>query len=191
MKMKMELKNQVNNWDKLKAYPLSNFDLINKLNLEPYNIFEFNKIDEVSNIDDLLDRHGRGIMLYLTENKNTGHWIAVLKYDNTIEIYDPYGNHPKQFEKNLVGGNDVFEQDHNDLINLIKKSGYKFTYNNHKHQSKEQNINTCGRHSIMRLIFSNFDKDEYNDIIKKLCKYLNITPDDLSILITENMEAIF
>lgn len=172
-------------WSNKKAYPLSNTDIMELIDLEPTNILTLPELLEADNIDEHLDRKGRAIVLYLTENDSTGHWIALLKKNNTVEIYDPYGFNPKNWEKDLSNGNDKFNQDPNELIDLIKRSGYGVEFNRVKSQEERPDINTCGRHAVMRLLFSNYSLPDYNKILKMIKKKYNIKPDDLATGLTE------
>jgi hypothetical protein len=110
-------------FEQSKAYPLDNSDILNLVDLEPSNIFTSEKLESVNNIDELLDRLGRGVLLWRTEDESTGHWIALVRKGNTIEIFDPYGNKPSEWtkklnsEKGLNPPNGVLEK-------LIKGSGY-------------------------------------------------------------------
>lgn len=172
-------------WDEKKAYPLSNTDILELIDLEPSNILTLPELLEVDNIDEKLDRNGRAIVLYLTENESTGHWIALLKKNNIVEIYDPYGFNLKNWDKDLAGGNDKFDQDPNELINLINQSGYKYTYNKTKNQQINPNINTCGRHAVMRLLFHKYSLPQYQKVLKMIKNKYGINADDLATGLTE------
>ena len=63
--------------DVLKDYSLSDDDF-NKI-LEPdTNIFTYPQLKNVRHIDEIFDRKGRAIMLYLTENTHSCHWISLI-----------------------------------------------------------------------------------------------------------------
>jgi hypothetical protein len=173
-------------WDQKKAYPLSNDDIMSLIDLEPSNILTLPDLLECDNIDEKLDRKGRAIVLYLTgPNESEGHWIALLKRNNNIEVYDSYGFNPKNWEKDLSGGIDNHNQDSNELIKLIKDSGYSVSFNKVKNQQINPNISTCGRHAVMRLLFSKYSLPEYQKILKMIKKKYNISPDDLATGLTE------
>jgi hypothetical protein len=174
--------------EKLKEYPLGNDDinaLFKSLNIQPTNIFTTKELLNVNNIDELLDINGKAIMLYLTENETTGHWISILRKGNTIEVYDPYGNNPLNFEDNLYAKKGL-NPNMNLLIELIKKSGYKIIYNKHKHQKMNPSVNTCGRLAVLRLLSSDLDLNDYNKIIKKITGN-GINMDDIATGITYNI----
>jgi hypothetical protein len=166
-------------FEKSKSYPLGNDDIMELIDLEPSNIFTSEKLESVNNIDELLDRLGRGVLLWRTENENTGHWISLLRKGNTIEIFDPYGNKPSEWtkklnsEKGLNPPNGVLEK-------LIKGSGYKIKINNVKHQPiNNSNSATCGKHTAIRLLFHKMNLDEYNNFMKDIKKKYGINSEDL------------
>jgi hypothetical protein len=51
-------------FEKSKSYPLGNDDIMELIDLEPSNIFTSEKLESVNNIDELLDRLGRGVLCY-------------------------------------------------------------------------------------------------------------------------------
>lgn len=174
--------------NEIKQYPLGNDDINNlfkSLNIQPTNIFTTKQLGTARNIDELLDRNGKAIMLYLTESDTQGHWISILRKGNTIELYCPYGFSPLDWERKLNARRGL-NPDMNILINLIKNSGYKVVYNKHKHQQISNDVNTCGRLSVMRLLSSDLDLDEYNQRLKKILGS-GINVDDLASAITYNI----
>ena len=174
--------------EQLKEYPLGNDDinaLFKSLNIQPTNIFTTKELNNVRNIDELLDNNGKAIMLFLTENDTTGHWVSILRKGNTIEIYDPYGNNPLDFESKL-NAKEGLNPNMNLLIELIKNSGYKMIYNKHKHQKMNPSVNTCGRLAVLRLLSSDLDLNEYNERIKKIIGS-GVNMDDVATGITYNI----
>jgi hypothetical protein len=78
----------------IKGYALSNDD-INEI-LEPdTKIFTYPKFCEINHIDEVFDRLGRCVFLFLTESETAGHWLCMFKRkENTIEYWDSYGEKP-------------------------------------------------------------------------------------------------
>ena len=69
-------------------YSLSNVDI------ERYvgrgHIIKYSDLSNFDNIDDVFN--GNSFVIVLIESKPfCGHWCCMLRYDNTIEIYDSYG----------------------------------------------------------------------------------------------------
>ena len=172
--------------DNLKKDPLSGSDL-NDMIEEQIPITRYSDLSKIGHIDEVLDDFGRGIVLY-NWNESTGHWIGLLKKGNTIEFYDPYGNSTTALPNFLqIPANIQHEtgMDKDILGHLIEASGYNMIYNKMKHQQKERDVNTCGRHVGMRLLLSTLTNEEYNDRMRHYKKQVNL--DDLVSLVSESL----
>ena len=168
--------------DESKKYPLSNTDIQSLLDGET-NIFTYPMLESIDHIDEIFDPKGRAIMLFLTDGENSGHWISLIKRGNIIEIYDPYGHSPAEWKTKLGGAmTDMrdWKQDRPLLQQKIKEAGYRMKVNKKQVQPVSKNIATCGRHSVMRLLFHQYPLEEYNAIIKKIQTETGISPDDLA-----------
>lgn len=173
---------------KLKEYPLSNFD-IQEIFEPDTRIFTYPQLAEVRNIDELLDRHGRAIMLYLTESPTSGHWIGILRHGDVIELYDPYGK-PIEKQGESLGsgkGDSKWGQDGDLFTDLVKRSGYGLVWNDKQRQPISENINTCGRHAVLRLLFHKYPLEEYNKILDTIKKKTGVSADDLATFMTANI----
>jgi len=169
--------------DMVKANFLSNDDIQHILHPDT-NIFIYSLLHQVRHIDEILDKKNRAIMLYLTENENTGHWISIIKRGTLIEFYDSYGNSPAELSKglNMPYDHDVkLNKDTNckRLIELVKEAGYDLAYNPIPHQPEDDNNGTCGRHAVLRTIFSKIKMDDYNEFIKDFSKKFKVDVDTL------------
>lgn len=183
----MEIKTK-EDFDNLKGYYLSDKDITDAIDIEPTNIFTLDKVEGAYSIDELLDRLGRGVLFFKTANDNTGHWIGVLKQGGgVVEVYDPYGFKPDDLEDKL-GALKGLNPDISVLEDLIKRSGYRMIYNRQKNQSMSRDVATCGRHSVMRLMFRHLNNKQFNDFLKQIRKEDGINPDDLATGLT--MEII-
>ena len=129
-------------------------------------------------IDDALDSKGRLMLLYLTESEYMGHWICLLKRrgTKTIEFFDPYGNYKPDGEKEWISKEKQreFYEDMDVLSKLLLHSPYKIVYNKVKFQKDEQDVNTCGRHSVCRLYFKHLSLPQYANMIASS----GMAPDD-------------
>lgn len=99
------------------------------------------------------------VLLQIQDNSHSqvGHWIALLLDDQkgNISYYDPYA---LTIEQDLaVTG----EQDH--LTRLL--SGVGVDINRHQHQKFKNEVQVCGRHTVIRSLFHFFTNDEYNDLV--------------------------
>jgi hypothetical protein len=161
--------------EEVKEYALSDSDIhriIPTLKVIPYP-----ELLRARSIDDVLDEKGRVMLLYLTENQNTGHWICCLKYRDqpVLEFFDPYGHAPdKQSEWLDDDKLEEFGQDTFQLSKLLRKSPYKVIWNKTKFQKDKMDINTCGRHCLCRLYLKHLTLPQYT----KLVKSSGVSPDD-------------
>ena len=116
-------------------YSLSNVDI------ERYvgrgHIIKYSDLSNFDNIDDVFN--GNSFVIVLIESEpSRGHWTAMLRYDNTIEMYDSYGgsidNELKYISKQMK-----IELDENEhiLTELLKKSGHKVVVKNYKFQKEK------------------------------------------------------
>lgn len=176
-----------------KAYALSNFDineLFDNLKIERPKITIYPDIENMRHADELFNRQGKGIVLYLVKGDTSGHWISLLKKGNTVEFNDSYGYKADSQDKKLGGkleDNKRWKQDQDLLTNLIKESGYKIKSNPQQNQKDDRSVNTCGRHSIMRLLFSDKSTEEYNKMLREIKKKHNIDPDTLITIFTNDI----
>ena len=150
----------------IKETPLSNEDI--NIMLNGTKIFKYPDLENMNSIDEIFDDQGRAVMLFLTKNENTGHWIALHKKEDTIYYFDPYGYDVDE-DKDFIPDYKLEElnQEQPFLMDLFKKSKYKVYSNQYAFQNRNaKNTNTCGRHCVVRLIYKNLDLDDYLDMIK-------------------------
>jgi len=147
-----------------RAYSLSNFD-IHKM-IPSLKIISYPDLLKYKKIDDALDEKGRLLILYLTTDKYTGHWICLLKRGKTIEFHDPYSMLPDQESEWISKKKQAeFGEDTHYLTKLLKESGYKVIYNKFPFQSENPDITTCGRHCVTRLYFKHLSLPKYTQMV--------------------------
>ena len=150
-----------------KSYPLSNFDIYKLLD-EKCRILSYDELVKFKTLDDAMGHYGAMVLLYLTK-ENFGHWTLVFKYDNgrIVECFDSYGYRPdSEFEFIPKKIREKTNQMYPYLCKLLLDSGYKIVYNNYRLQEKKENVNSCGRHVVSRLIYRDVPIDEYVNMIK-------------------------
>jgi hypothetical protein len=168
------------NYKELAEYPLGDDDL-RKILGDKISIIAYPDLEKVEYIDDIFDEFGRCILLLLTLNDHSGHWLALHKDGDHIHFFDPYGE-TISAEKKWIGKEKLKQlgQDKPLLMNLLKNSGLKVYYNAYPFQIDKTDINTCGRHCCVRLLYKNLNLDEYYNLIQET----NITPDEFVTNIT-------
>jgi len=110
-----------------------------------------------------------------------GHWLAVW-YDpqsRTIHHFDSYGFGPEA-ELRYSHNTDVQEQLLNKLYQQAQQQGYNLVWNKTAFQQMGDNVNTCGRHVVVRLLFSYLSEDQYTQLLTGQ----KMSPDDLVTLMT-------
>ena len=169
--------------DEVEAYALGDDDL--QQILEPdTHIFTYPYLKKVKDIDEVFDPYGRAIMLYLTEDRKTGHWVALIRRPDQIEFFDPYGERPDaQLKWNSKNKNDELDQEKPLLSRLLRQKGLPVIYNKHEFQKEGGDIATCGRHCAVRLMFKDLPLPQYAEMIEKS----GLSPDEFVSRMTFSM----
>lgn len=170
--------------DKRVKYPLSDADL------ERYfgsgvesEVMKYSELAKFNSIDELLPEPFDFRILLIETKENSGHWVVILKYKDTIEYFNSYGVNADTQKGTLSKVmNSMLGQKENFITNLVKKSNYKYIINDIPFQSKKSHIATCGRWCALRIITARdlqFDLMEFSKIILSNCEKLNVNPDTL------------
>ena len=171
---KHESKEEEEKDDEILEYPLSDSDI--KKILPGLNVISYPELNDMSHIDQAFDREGRCMILYLTENEHTGHWVCMIKKGRNVEYFDPYGGYKPDGERKWLSKEKLIEleQDYPTLSKLLSDSKYNVSYNPYKFQKDRNDIATCGRHCVSRLYFKNLTLDQY----KKQIDDFGTSPDE-------------
>ena len=99
------------------------------------------------------------------EELDSGHWVALLKYEDTVEFFDPYG---KKWDSELSWipreRREKLGETQKYLSGLLERSNLKRIYNPYHFEAMQNTVNTCGHHSahrIYRLKHNNLDLHDY------------------------------
>jgi hypothetical protein len=140
------------------------------------DLLNFNSLQEI------LGEYNKCIVLFPVKSSENGHWCALLFHEdiNTLEWFDPYGfswnqelkysEDTKWTQYNIIG----------QLMDRAKQKGIITMYNPYRFQELKDGINTCGKHSSIRVRFSYLKIDEY----KKLMMGQEDSPDYLVTILT-------
>lgn len=169
----------------VRGYSLSGED-IQKI-IPTLKIISYPQLLDSHTIDDVLDEKGRLMLLYLTIDESTGHWVCLLKRRNTdfIEYFDPYGNYKPDGESEWLTKKQLkdFSQASKHLTYLLENSPYPVKSNAYPFQKDIGNMNTCGRHCATRLYLKHLSLPEYI----KLIESTGISADDFVSGFTYNL----
>lgn len=140
------------------------------------HIIKYSDLQNYKTIDDLFDSVKDYKIILIETKKNMGHWVCVMKNNDIIEEFDSYGGLIDN-EFNFI--NDNIEKELNEYIKywtlLKNNTNYKYQYNKIKFQKTGNNIATCGRHTIMRIIMFllGYDLNDYINFMKQQKKEQN------------------
>lgn len=155
-------------------YSLSDKEIKKLLN-NKVKIITHNKIKDYNNINNLLGKYNKCIILYRNA-LNYGHWTCLFRNNNGINFFDSYGNKPDKLLNFIPNNlNKILEQDHNNLIKLLYNSKENIFYNEYPLQEFKKKINTCGRWCVFRLICEDLNEHEFY----KLFKNKGFKPDEI------------
>jgi hypothetical protein len=133
------------------------------------------ELDDLESWEDAFDDDGRCVLLFLTEDESTGHWVALIRNASTIEYFDPYGIAPEG-DKKWIPKEKIKEldQDQPYLTRLLRASGKKVYYNKYPFQQDLSSVNTCGRWVVSRLLLRKKTLKQFYDMIEES----KMNPDD-------------
>jgi hypothetical protein len=160
--------------DEIRQYPLSDGDILSIL--PELKIISYPELNDMSDIEEAFDAYGRCLILYLTEDEHTGHWVCMIKKHKTIEYFDPYGKYRPDEEREWLSKDKLVQlgQYQPVLTELLQRSRYKILVNPYHFQKDKGDIATCGRHCVTRLYHREISLSKYNKMIQES----GLTPDD-------------
>jgi hypothetical protein len=140
-------------------------------------------LDKVSSVNGLFDSKGRAIIFYPQTDESTGHWTCMIRRGKTIEFFDPYGEPPDyqtdSIPKPLLERLKMTEPR---LAELLLNSGHRIHYNKEQIQELADDVQTCGRHCVVRLLFARLPIQKYRQHIKRT----GMTPDEFVVKLTRD-----
>lgn len=156
----------------MKVEPLSNIDITKKLAKYgiKINFVVYKDLKHLTSLDEVIPC----ILLYQLMYP-IGHWVALFVNKEGINYFDPTGHVPDQLLKDNFQhplGREAMNADYTYLSQLLleysEDTGLPIIYN--EIELQPPNTNTCGYHCGLRLYFSNYTNDEYNQIWTKYSK---------------------
>lgn len=158
---------------------LSNDDLISILGYQfKDDVILYSDLDNYESIEDLLPEDKTFKIILVRDTEYSGHYVAILRYSNTIEWFDSFALQPGE-ELNYTGSSINNELDQtkgeiNDLLYDGKRRGYKIVYNKinfQEYSTDTKTIATCGRYCLLRIIMMmkyNYDLNKFIIFMKNL-----------------------
>jgi hypothetical protein len=144
-------------------------------------------------IKQILSPYGYFILLY--ESKASyGHWIAVIqRKPDLIEVFDSYGTYKPDEELDTI--NPTFKRESGQNYPYLRRMLYdwkisnpnhKVEYNNYPLQSDGNNVATCGRYAVTRILLRDLSLKKF---VKAMRGIDGMDPDDVVTHITNSIMA--
>lgn len=153
------------------------------------DVITYSDLEQFDNIEQVLEHDKAWKIILIEEEENFGHWVVIMRYGKTIEHFNSYGSKPS-YELDLLSDkkNDELGQDDKYLNRLLTLAlgKYKVVYNKKQFQMLENNINTCGRFVVLRLItmqYYNMDLSKFIKYMEQLKKHYKMTYDEIVALL--------
>lgn len=160
--------------EEIKDYPLGDDDIRTILGND-IKIITYPMLGKMRDISEAFDKKGRCIMLYLTKDAHSGHWVCMLNKPGEIEYFDSYGEPPEEpFSEVPRSKLQQMDEASPYLTALLRKSGKKVSYNHHAFQQTKNDVNTCGRHAVVRCLYAPYSLPKY----KKVMEQTGMSPDN-------------
>jgi hypothetical protein len=154
------------------AYSLGDDD-IRRLLGGDCKITTYNELEGIHDINQLFDRKGRAVIFFPQQSATVGHWVGLIKDGRQIEFFDSYGNYPDK-QKPDKETQRALQIDQPLMTELLEKSGCRVIYNKVALQKTKDDVQTCGRHVVCRLLYSKYPIGRYRAMIKTT----GLTPDE-------------
>lgn len=153
---------------KIMQYPLGDDDLRDILG-QDLKVLTYPEL-KGQTLKSLLGPGGHTLLLFLTENATTGHWLAVLGQEGgkKIEVFDSFGT-PVDGDRAWLDQSRLLSLHETlpllgDILKEANQEGIQVVHNTHKLQSDR--VDTCGRHVAVRLLHGDIPINEYVSQLK-------------------------
>lgn len=152
---------------RLEAVPLSGEDLVmmaNKMGNNDVRFYLYAELKTITTVDELLKgANGNALNTAFVlfdiiadgQIAPVGHWAAIMRSDHGVSYYDPYG---------LALGQDLELSGEAPYLQDIL-GGQTLDQNHFRDQNFKDELNTCGRHCVVRSIFWFMTNAQYQDLV--------------------------
>ena len=114
-------------------------------------LLKYNELSKYKTIEELLTKHkSYVILLYPVSSETSGHWVALTRFNKSIEYFDSYGNKP---DTPFTWKTSKFQNSKRYLSELLNKTKLNVVFNSIDFQSKrDEQISTCGAYVVFRIL---------------------------------------
>lgn len=163
--------------------PLTNHDIYRILPQARGKLIEYSQLNDVVDLSDiLLKKDGDFVIVLIEYEQDSGHWIAVLRHEGVLELFNPLGlPHTKRDFISDDSLNKHLGQASMSLKRLLDRESmqqdFEVRFNNIPYQGKSTDIQTCGRHVLLRIISMltmGMDLAEYATMMRTLKRNMGL-----------------
>ena len=155
--------------------PLSGTDL-NRITENKSRILIYSDLENFQTIDEVFGDKDSLIILYQHYEK-VGHWCGLIRNSSWLKnkelyFFDPYGlriDSEIEFSDFQIRRHEGQKVAH--LSHLIRQSGYTVISNEYRYQRFKKDVNTCGRHVGLRILYKHLTPSEYKIFLTKTHYY--------------------
>ena len=126
--------------------PLSDTDLKHILG-DDLKIVKYADLSKEASLESLLPKAPDYCIILIEEEQDSGHWVALMRYDNTVEFFDPYG---KKWDTELAWISPEKRQQLGETqkypSGLLERTNLKRIYSPYHFEKESSTVNTCGSH---------------------------------------------
>jgi hypothetical protein len=163
--------------------PMSDADLEKYTGVTPEEILKYCDLHNYATIEDLLPEDKSFRIILIEKYYNNGHWVAAMRYGQTIEYFNSYGlrwDADWKFITRMIrfilgeGTNEMSR-----LMNQAADEGYQTIYNHTPFQKFSKTVNTCGRWCVFRVetMRMNYSLPEFSKFVHDQAKRLKHSKD--------------
>ena len=154
-------------------------------------IAAYSELPKYDSIMDIFKQWDNFILFYETKSTSCGHWVCIVYHRkaNTIELFDSYGLSDEQILRS-AGTSEKLVNGVPYLTYLIKKSGSRFIYNQHRFQSLSSSVNTCGRYASLRSRFKHLSLQRFIGILRDGNHDADYTVSALTVMYSPDIDAL-
>ena len=140
----------------------SNSDIMNALHCDDSKIIKYSSLKRYQSLLDLLPETFDFRIILLESQRNSGHWVSIIRMGNTIECFNSYGVPidsefrfiPDYIERMLGESRHYLSE----LIDLLDPE-FQVISNKICFQSHENQVATCSRWNILRITCASMGED--------------------------------
>ena len=176
---------------------LSDSDIRNFF-MNKINIIKFSELSDYEDLNEVLGKYKRCIILFESEKIDQGHWVALTEIQQPnkkpyILFADSYGVEPES-EFNYIPKSFQYMSDQvrGTLIKLLIDQPLQVHFNQYRLQKlgklNGHSVNTCGKWAILFNLLNNITEDEFNKIIRSFEKEYKLEPDVIICLLYEALK---